>query len=208
MTRTVKPPAVRREELIDAAEKLFLKKGFEETPVSEIVEKAQVAQGTFYYYFQSKAEALDAIACRYLDIMKKLFEQEIHQDSSAIEKLTKIFQKIAAFSRDRKQLIYYLHEEKNALLHLKMEKKTASILSPFITKIIEQGINEGVFHTPYPHESAVLIIDSWGSIFDEKHFYAQPIKERTRVIKAGFYLMEKILGAKEGSLSEPFLQVL
>ena len=48
-----KPAEVRRDELMDAAQALFMEKGFAATSVAEIVEGAGVAKGTFYTYFQS-----------------------------------------------------------------------------------------------------------------------------------------------------------
>ena len=46
MIRVVKDPEERREQLLDVAEKLIIKKGYEHTTVSDIVKKAKVAQGT------------------------------------------------------------------------------------------------------------------------------------------------------------------
>lgn len=43
-----------RKRLLDAAEDIFGKKGFENTSVYEITQKAGVAQGTFYIYFPDK----------------------------------------------------------------------------------------------------------------------------------------------------------
>ena len=58
--RVTKSPEVRRKELRDISEQLFLEKGYEQTMVSDIVRKADVAQGTFYYYFKSK-EAVSSL---------------------------------------------------------------------------------------------------------------------------------------------------
>lgn len=41
--------------LLEAAEKLFLEKGIQNTSVSDIVKAAGVAKGTYYLYFQDKA---------------------------------------------------------------------------------------------------------------------------------------------------------
>lgn len=51
---------------MNAAEHLFLTKGFLETTVSEIVSQADVAKGTFYHYFKSKDEILEALRERYM----------------------------------------------------------------------------------------------------------------------------------------------
>ncbi|MBX0312473.1 MAG: TetR/AcrR family transcriptional regulator, partial [Sulfurihydrogenibium sp.] len=41
-----------KDKIIVAAKELFSTKGYHETKVSDIVEKAGVAQGTFYLYFK------------------------------------------------------------------------------------------------------------------------------------------------------------
>lgn len=60
-----KPAEVRLEELMAAAESLFLSQGVEATTISEIVQRADVAKGTFYHYFPSKNELLVALGQRY-----------------------------------------------------------------------------------------------------------------------------------------------
>lgn len=62
-----KPAEVRLEELMNAAEALFLDKGFDATTVSDIVKKAGVAKGTYYHYFSAKTDVLDALRTRYMD---------------------------------------------------------------------------------------------------------------------------------------------
>lgn len=52
----------KREQLIlDAAIQVFSKQGYSKTSVSEIIEEAKVARGTFYLYFKSKDELFDAL---------------------------------------------------------------------------------------------------------------------------------------------------
>jgi AcrR family transcriptional regulator len=62
-----KPPEVRREELLDAAETLFLVQGIAATSVDAIVAGADVAKGTFYLHFDSKEQLLAALRQRYID---------------------------------------------------------------------------------------------------------------------------------------------
>ncbi|AOJ07495.1 TetR/AcrR family transcriptional regulator [Burkholderia mayonis] len=64
-TPRTKPAEVRLEELMAAAEKLFFAQGVEATTINEIVELAEVAKGTFYHYFASKNELLEAMGQRY-----------------------------------------------------------------------------------------------------------------------------------------------
>ncbi|MBB6558241.1 AcrR family transcriptional regulator [Acidovorax soli] len=61
-----KPAEIRREELMDAAQALFLGKGFTETSVDEIVKGAGVAKGTYYVYFKTKDDVLAALRERFV----------------------------------------------------------------------------------------------------------------------------------------------
>jgi AcrR family transcriptional regulator len=60
-----KAPERRRDELMNAAQRLFLKKGVGATTVEEITSGADVAKGTFYLYFSSKEDVLAALGNRF-----------------------------------------------------------------------------------------------------------------------------------------------
>lgn len=64
-----------KEKIIEVAKELFSQKGFYETRVSDIVNKAEVAQGTFYIYFKSKEDL-------FLELIKKLHHQLVEKLST------------------------------------------------------------------------------------------------------------------------------
>lgn len=53
--------AATRQHIIDAAVDLFVDQGYGETRLQEIVDRAQVTTGAFYYHFDSKAKLAEAI---------------------------------------------------------------------------------------------------------------------------------------------------
>jgi AcrR family transcriptional regulator len=61
-----KPAQARREDLMNAAEALFLKLGVGLTTVEQITAGAGVAKGTFYLHFDSKEAVLNALRVRYV----------------------------------------------------------------------------------------------------------------------------------------------
>jgi AcrR family transcriptional regulator len=67
--RVTKRPEERREELLDAAARVFSEKSVARTTVSDITEAAGVAKGTFYLYFDSKEHLLGALKERFVDQM-------------------------------------------------------------------------------------------------------------------------------------------
>ncbi|MFD1092609.1 TetR/AcrR family transcriptional regulator [Providencia vermicola] len=82
-----KPAEERLDDLMNAAEKLFLSKGFVNTTVSEIVHDADVAKGTFYHYFQSKNDIMEALRTRYMDWYLENIDDALSQQKSAAQKL-------------------------------------------------------------------------------------------------------------------------
>jgi AcrR family transcriptional regulator len=62
-----KPPEVRREEIMDAAQRLFLKQGVASTTIDDVAAGADVAKGTIYLHFLSKQELLAALADRFAE---------------------------------------------------------------------------------------------------------------------------------------------
>src|SRR5580693_1785164 len=60
-----KPAEERREELMNAAQRLFLKHGVGATTIEQITTGAAVAKGTFYLYFSSKEDVLAALRGRF-----------------------------------------------------------------------------------------------------------------------------------------------
>ena len=65
--KAVKEGEVRRREILIAARELFVKKGYDQTSVNDILKIVNIAKGTFYYYFASKAEVLEAIILDIVD---------------------------------------------------------------------------------------------------------------------------------------------
>ena len=65
--RIVKEHDERRNEIITTAEEFFLTKGFNKTTVNDILKRIGIAKGTFYHYFVSKEEVLDAVIGQIID---------------------------------------------------------------------------------------------------------------------------------------------
>jgi TetR/AcrR family fatty acid metabolism transcriptional regulator len=56
-----KKKTVRRESIIQAAIEVFSKKDFKNANISEIAQKAGIADGTIYQYFKSKEDLFFSI---------------------------------------------------------------------------------------------------------------------------------------------------
>ncbi|PEB39799.1 TetR/AcrR family transcriptional regulator [Bacillus pseudomycoides] len=200
--RTVKEYEERRNEILDTAEKLFVSKGYMKTTVNDILREIGIAKGTFYHYFKSKEEVMDAIITRIVnaDVVaaKKI------ASSSNIPVLDKLFQilmvQVPKAGGNKEKMIEQFHQPNNAEMHQKSLVQAILHLTPVLTEVIEQGIKEKIFETAYPQETMEFLIASAQVIFDEGLFQWQPHEAMQRA-KAFINIMEMTLGAKKGTFN-------
>lgn len=77
----------RKEEIVRAAEKLFLENGFENTSVVDIAREATFTIRTIYRYFVSKEDLLFAIAIREIEKLNQYLNAALEEGKSAFEKI-------------------------------------------------------------------------------------------------------------------------
>jgi AcrR family transcriptional regulator len=212
MMRILKDYKVRKKEILAAAQELFLQKGYEETSVANILEKVGVSKGTFYYYFASKNELLDALAeeqaYRHREEWSKINE---NRDLNAVAKLNEIFEFSSTIKADNRELtllflkVYY--QEDNFRLRKRMFSKIMDIAGPELRKIVRQGVKEGLFHTPYPDEAIRMIFALAENLATEiAPVFLASLADRSKldIVKRQYDLyentIERILGTPEGSM--------
>jgi AcrR family transcriptional regulator len=64
-----------RDHIIEAADQLFYRQGYEHTSFSDIAEAVQISRGNFYYHFKTKDEILDAVINVRLANTQKMLER-------------------------------------------------------------------------------------------------------------------------------------
>ena len=64
-----------RDHIVEAADRLFYRQGYENTSFSDIAAAVQISRGNFYYHFKSKDEILDAVITVRLAKTERMLEQ-------------------------------------------------------------------------------------------------------------------------------------
>ncbi|WP_372631035.1 TetR/AcrR family transcriptional regulator [Cohnella sp.] len=199
--RISKKPEERKSEILDAAERLFMTKGYSRATINDILSEVGIAKGTFYYHFQSKEEVMDAIVMRYIESGVEAAKAVAADPAlSAHEKMFRIVTGSGAESDGKEQMIEQLHQVDNAEMHQKSLLETILRLTPVLTEVIEQGIEEGEFRTEYPRETVEFLLVSSQYLFDEGIFQWKP-EELAKKASAFASIMETTLGAERGSFA-------
>ncbi|QQK74855.1 TetR/AcrR family transcriptional regulator [Salicibibacter cibarius] len=198
--RISKNPEERRNEILDVAETLFTTKGYANTTINDILQMVGIAKGTFYYYFRSKEDVMDAVVIRFIDSGTEA--AKMIAANANLEAPEKIFQIIMAQNPNasrEKRMLEELHDVHNAEMHQKSLVETIRRLTPVLTDVVEQGIAEGSFTTPYPKEMVEFLLVAQ-LVFDDGIFEWQP-QELMQKATAFTHMIETSLGAKTGSFA-------
>ncbi|WP_099469286.1 TetR/AcrR family transcriptional regulator [Konateibacter massiliensis] len=199
--RVVKEANERRNEILDAADELFGQKGFDGTSTNDILEKVKIARGTLYYHFKSKEDIMDALIERYNARILGA-AQDIAADKSipVNERIVRVVMALNISEGNGQEIIEHIHKPQNALMHQKIQRVIINRLTPILTEIIKEGIEQGMFHTPFPYECMEMAVVYSNTIFDDSTVEMTEEERMTR-IRAFTFNVERLLGMESGSLT-------
>ena len=183
----------RKRELIQIAYKMFLTLGYENTSVDEIIREANIAKGTFYYYFKSKEQMLE-------EVIGMMIEEEARKARLILDSDQQVARKIMAImaefrpARDEQAIGDALNQPENILMHEKTNRKIIDTILPLLSEVVEEGIQKGIFCCDHITERLRIILIVSNSLFDEHSKYSKDD------ITVFIDLIEKMLGAKSGTM--------
>lgn len=202
--RVVKEAAVRRNEILDAAEQLFVTKGFDKTSTGDILERVGIARGTLYYHFKSKEEILDAMIERMTETLLRGAGQIADQkDKPVLQRLTEMLLALNVDSELGNEIMEQVHKPQNALMHQKMQERLLAGVVPLFTGLIKEGIAQGICRTDYPAEAAEMLLLYSNTAFDA---LAKDSRDE-RKIAAFIYHTERLLEMPRDSMRQVILPI-
>ena len=133
--------------IINAATKIFAKKGFFQAKVSEIAKEAKVADGTIYLYFENKDSILISL---FEEQMKRVLDnmrEEISKETDPVKKIEKFaltHLKLIEQNKDVAEIIQVELRQSSKFMKEYKNEKFAEYLN-LIGDIIQEGQREGLF---------------------------------------------------------------
>ncbi len=155
-----------KELLIKSARKVFSEKGYHDAHISHIIEKAGVARGTFYLYFESKDEIFREVLKRAIDDLKQI----IKPIDTSFDIQQQVLSNICG-------VIYYALKNKDLtkiVLYRDKWNKNSRIIDEFVRDLIEmienslkKGISMGLLKPHNTHLFALAIVGTMKEIIKE-----------------------------------------
>ncbi|PGC90847.1 TetR/AcrR family transcriptional regulator [Bacillus toyonensis] len=146
MKRISKEPDVRRQELMDIGFELYMKNGMGGFSIKDVVNRADVATGLFYYYFKSKENFVDEVLNEFIVKNMELIEEILISNERSV--MQKMKDSLDIFWTFIKKLAPYKNVSSfQTEQHFQLEQKLFARMQPLIRKVIEEGVKTGIFYT-------------------------------------------------------------
>jgi TetR/AcrR family transcriptional regulator len=147
----------RRNDIIDAAEKVLFSKGYDNATMEEVAKEAELSKATLYLYFKSKEDVHFAICGRALQILMGMFQKAVSKNKSAYENLLEVGKAYVKFAQKHtnyfKTIIYF---EAKELSEIDCNEcplgNTDRCPLIFLIKLIEKGQNDKSVKSGVPSE--------------------------------------------------------
>ena len=159
-----KYPEITVDKILEASQRLFLEKGYDNTTIQDIVNELDgLSKGAIYHHFKSKVEIMSALGDR-MFLQNNPFEKvKPRTDLNGLEKMKMVIllnQSDETQIRLTRQAVPLL---KNPRILAEMIATNRRLLCPYWMELLEEGQKDGSVKTPYTKELAEFLIltDIW-----------------------------------------------
>ena len=184
--------------IIDTAFRLFVKKGFDKTTITDIITKTKLSKGAVYHHFKSK----DEIVTNAIDILWKQLRLEYDkinkEDLSALTKLQKIITTEELLLKGKeKTLITIITSSRDLKIRNQIQLANNKYFLEPIVEILKQGVKEKEFNIKDPVLTTYFIMSLQESMYLLPQDYLQNPRNLNIYAKEYTNAMARILGIDE-----------
>lgn len=147
----------RREQIMQAVEKLFTSRRFHEITLDDVAQAAGVGKGTIYRYFQDKDDLFFQTATSGFDDLCDLLGRKVPENTTFAEQLSSACEQIGRFFKRRRQLFQMMQAEEDRIywftgtIRDRWTEKRQNLVSA-VAEIMRKGVGEGKVRTDIPAE--------------------------------------------------------
>jgi len=193
------PPATDRyqqkhQDAVRAAAAVFADKGFHGASTKDIAERMGIKQGSLYYYFKSKEEALGEVCLYGIEEYVRRMDDIVASDQPFEAKLLATVTSHLSSYREKNEALkvhnnerHYLPEEKRITL-----KQLGSHYRQILEAMFREGVKDGVLRDSldchFAAQSVIGICNAWGDhiVRDKDIDLFDIIRKCTDLILNGF----------------------
>lgn len=150
---------------------------------------------------------MDALIERYsINLLETAQEIAADKTIAINERIIGVVMSLNLNGGSSKEIMEHIHKPQNALMHQKIQKVIINGVPPILTGIIREGIEQGLFSTPFPYECMEMVVVYMNTVFDDD-MVEMTNEEQASRMQAFVFNVERLLGVESGSLMSVVMQM-
>ena len=179
----------RKEEILDAAQRVFFEKELATATMDEIAERAELSKGTLYLYYKSKEDMYLGVLMRGMEELHAKYERIGLSEISTVEKLEKLKTSyIDYFYKNRKffRMTNFLqsphfHKQVSDEMKQSCDAEGQKVWN-IIDSVLQHGVEEGVLRSDFnPVELGVIFWSNMTSLLSRLDNEGESWKKRFNI---------------------------
>lgn len=161
MAQKRKSTTIRKQQIIEAARKLIIKKGSEHLTVRAIAGVVNITEAAIYRHFKSKREILSFLMTHITDDMLREFESQSETNSHSLETVNSVLKQHLSEIEQRRGMSFQIIAEIISLGDKKLNREVYEKLNLYIDRLrglLCEGARQGCIRDDIDHSTAALLL--------------------------------------------------
>jgi len=179
----------RKEEILDAAQKIFFEKGLLTATMDEIAESAELSKGTLYLYYKSKEDLYLAVMMRGTRALAEMIQKVVELTEPILKKIIKLGEVYTTFFNTHRNYFRMFYFSQIPQFHRQVSEEMREMCSvehktiwDLVIGLFRRGIDEKLIRSDLnPIELAIILWSSATALMLRMDSEADIWKERLQI---------------------------
>ncbi|MER0282449.1 TetR/AcrR family transcriptional regulator [Clostridioides difficile] len=153
-----------KNQILEVAWKIFEEQDYDDVTMQQIVDTLDISREAVYYHFKDKEMLFEEIVLNSLRVEVENLKSLLNNPKLTVREKISEFILYISSSEIRKKLIDYMCSQKKPTFFIKNIRASTIEITPLLSCLIKQGVEEGIFKTDYPDEVSevfIILINIW-----------------------------------------------
>lgn len=194
-TRRQRERERHRQEILEAAERVFVERGYEAATVEQIAREAQFAVGTLYLFFKGKEDLYRSVIERIVEDFREEFERKVLREKDPERALDELIRLRLEHFEAHRGFFRVLVANRFSAVGVKPPRlrRLHRWYLQQVAELLARGMKQGVFEKGDPQLLAVMLDGALHGLvmYWSEYPPQEPLEERIRMIQEWFLRLRR-----------------
>ena len=154
---------LKRNQILDASEKLFFERGYDRTSVQDVLNELGISKGGFYHYFDAKESVLRELCERHwTERFEKARLELFGSRRSPMDRLNALLSLANLFEQEDVHfaalMVKVCYRDGDCAIREYRRQTLIELLRPALDDVVTEGVQSGALYTRQPTQAGLMVL--------------------------------------------------